>query len=111
MAWIRGVAALVILSTALTLGAPPCSAADTPQGAPKARERKSLAATATQLAVLTPLPRAFAQDASAAAPATASRSFLRSPTGVVAVVLMAVGGGYALYSVSHDQKPVKSPIR
>lgn len=110
--WGRGVAALLVPAFALALAAPPCSAAE-PQHrepAPPTAKRSLSESAAAQVAATAP-PRAFAQDPSAGAASGESRSFFRTPTGVAAIVLMAVGGGYALYSVSHDQKPVKSPIR
>jgi hypothetical protein len=98
--------------TALTLGVPPCSAADARQHtapkAPKAKQTLSASAEA-QVAALAS-PRLLAQDAGTAT-SNESRSFFRTPTGVAAIVIMAVGGGYVLYSVKNDQDPVKSPIR
>ncbi|MET0557000.1 MAG: hypothetical protein ABW221_28425 [Vicinamibacteria bacterium] len=110
MAWARCVAAFVALAIVLTLGVP-CSAAEAPSGAPfgMAAQRSLSEAAAARVARTAP-PR-FAQDASATTAGGASRPFFRTPTGVAAIVLMAVGSGYALYSVSNDQKPVKSPIR
>lgn len=113
MAWVRGTAALVASMTALTLSVPPCSAADARQAntpkAPKAKRTLSASAEA-QVASLAS-PRLLAQDASGGAVSGESRSFFRTPTGVAALVIMAVGGGYVLYSVKNDQDPVKSPIR
>jgi hypothetical protein len=111
MAWARCVAAFVALALAWTVGAP-CSAAEAKQGtAPEASAKRTLSEAAAARVAGTALPARFAQDASAPAAGGAPRPFLRTPTGVAAIVLMAVGGGYALYSVSNDQKPVKSPIR
>ncbi len=38
-------------------------------------------------------------------------SFMRTRKGKIAVVLVAAATGLTLWSVSHDRKPVKSPIR
>ena len=111
MALARCVATFVALAIASTLGAP-CSAAEAKEGtAPETPARRSLSQAAAARVAKTAPPVRFAQDASATAAGGGSRSFFRTPTGVAAIVLMAVGGGYALYSVSNDQKPVKSPIR
>jgi hypothetical protein len=69
------------------------------------------AAVATHLSHLVPDAKAFAPQTSGGATGTENRPFLRTPAGVAAVVLMAAGAGYAVYSTSHDRKPVKSPIR
>ena len=37
--------------------------------------------------------------------------FFKSTRGKVAVVLMGAGAGLALWSIQHDRKPVKSPVR
>ena len=111
MAWVRGVASVLALMTALTFAAPPCSAAAAGPGSTKASGKRTLAAAAAaRVAAQAPPSRALAQDPSGSATG-GSRSFFRTPTGIAAIVLMVAGGGYALYSVSHDQKPVKSPIR
>jgi hypothetical protein len=45
-----------------------------------------------------------------ASPGTPS-SFFGSTRGKVTLVLMAAGTGLTLWSIQHDRKPVKSPIR
>jgi hypothetical protein len=58
--------------------------------------------------MLTPAPSAFQETAP---PATESRSFFRTPTGVAAVVLLVAGAGYVAVSIGRDNKKVHSPIR
>jgi hypothetical protein len=95
----------------LTFAAPPASAADARLAAPTAPSRLAVT-TAARLATLAPAPRAFAQAQNApAASGTDSKSFFSTPTGVAAIVLMVAGVGFTIYSVNHDRKPVKSPIR
>ena len=100
-------ALVVLMGSAL---AAPAAAADVvrtpPPGAQPLR-----AAVASHLSQLAPDASAFAPQTSAAATAPVSRPFLRTPAGVAAMVLMTAGAGYAIYSASHDRKPVKSPIR
>ena len=106
---VRGLAALLAFSMAIALSAPPASAADAQL--PKAPAKASLKSkTAAHLAALNPSPRAFRQEGATTAPAE-SRSFLRTPTGVAAVVLMVAGAGFTIYKVGKDQDAVKSPIR
>ena len=52
-----------------------------------------------------------AQAQSAPASGSDSKSFFSTPTGVAAIVLMVAGVAFTVYSVNHDRKPVKSPIR
>jgi hypothetical protein len=106
---VRGLAALLTITTALTLSAPPASAASAPQAPAKAPAKTSLAAATTaHLAVLTPAPSAFQETTPAA---TDSRGFFRTPTGVAALVLMVAGAGYVAVSIGRDNKKVHSPIR
>ena len=112
LAWVRGMAAGVALLIALTVGAPPCSASEAgPGSTDKAPAKRSLASAAAARVALAPPARALAQTGAGGSATGTSRSFFRTPTGVAAIVLMVAGSGYAIYSVSHDQKPVKSPIR
>ncbi len=86
----------------------------------------SLAASAAGAAEPTPSPSLWsaAQDAGTRAPAGAQTtaspakgnprtdsSFFKTTPGRITIGLMAVGLGLTVYSVSHDRKPVKSPIR
>jgi len=86
----------------------------------------SLVASAAGAAELTPSPSLWnaAQDAgtkapvsaqTTAAPATGNArtdsSFFKTTAGRLTLGLMTVGLGLTIYSVSHDRKPVKSPIR
>jgi len=108
MAWVRGISAIVALLFALTLGTPPALAAGANDTAAKPARTGLAAAAAARVAAAPPVR--LAQD-SGTTSSGGSRSFFRSPTGMAAIALMVVGGGYAIYSAHHDQKPVKSPIR
>jgi hypothetical protein len=78
--------------------------------APDARPAKPLStAVAAKLAAM-PAPALKAQDPAPSAGGT-DRGFFSTPKGVVAVVLMAAGLGYTVYSIKNDRDPVKSPIR
>ena len=86
----------------------------------------SVAASTAGAAELTPSPSLWnaAQDAGSrspisaqttAAPATGNprtdSSFFKTTAGRLTLGLMVVGLGLTVYSVHHDRKPVKSPIR
>lgn len=103
--WRRPVARVLVLAFAVSTvpacclaGEPPTS----PPGAPKlaasidkaVRHEVALSAKAT--------PNAARQ-----AGATSGRSFFKSKTGMVTLVLLAAGTGFALYSTKHDR--VTSP--
>ena len=86
----------------------------------------SLVATTAGAAEPAPSPSLWnaAQDAGSkatvsaqttAAPATGNSrtdsSFFKTTAGRLTLGLMAAGLGFTVYSISHDTKPVKSPIR
>ena len=86
----------------------------------------SLVASTAGAAELTPAPSLWnaAQDAgtrstalaqTAAGPATGNprtdSSFFKTTAGKITLGLMVVGLGLTVYSVNHDRKPVKSPVR
>jgi hypothetical protein len=64
--------------------------------------------SAASVKLLRSEPRASAQ---AQQPGVSSESFFGSTKGKVAIGLMIVGAGIALWSIQHDRKPVKSPVR
>ena len=86
----------------------------------------SLLASAAGAAEATPSPTLWnaAQDAGTRAPISAQTtaapdkgnprtdgSFFKTTAGRLTLGLMVVGLGFTVYSISHDRKPVKSPIR
>ena len=86
----------------------------------------SLVASVAGAAEPTPSPSLWnaAQDAGTRAPVSAQTtaapakgnsrtdsSFFKTSAGRLTLGLMAVGLGFTVYSISHDTKPVKSPIR
>ena len=42
---------------------------------------------------------------------TSSEAFFKSTRGKVTLALMGAGVGFTLWSINHDRKPVKSPVR
>jgi hypothetical protein len=101
------------LSFALTgaVGVMPCAASDhKPAATPATHQSAGLTqlspASRGLLARATPAPQQ-----QPAAPATTSSSFFKSRRGAVTLALMGAGTGFALWSIQHDRKPVKSPVR
>jgi hypothetical protein len=111
--------AVVALSAILALGAAavPCSAG--PPAANKADGKLTRLSPASRQVLATKVPssagapRATGSRRSDAQPASgdAQQSFLGSTRGKVALVLLGAGVGLTLWSIQHDRKPVKSPIR
>ena len=83
--------------------------------APPAMADTSSTSAKTSLTTLSAASVKILRTASgASAPAQqagGSDSFFGSTKGKVAIGLMIVGAGIALWSIQHDRKPVKSPIR
>lgn len=105
--WVRVVAgALAVIVSAVV--ATPAFATEPAPVAPAAKPLST--AVAAKLAAM-PAPVLKAQDPAPAAASSEGRGFFRSPKGVAAVVLMAAGLGYTVYSIKNDRDPVKSPIR
>ena len=108
--WRRTVARLLVL--ALAVGAAPvnCLAgepAGPPQSAPtlSASIQKAVQQESGKVAKVSPKA---ARQAGASAPAdTSSGGFFKSKAGIMTIVLLGVGTGFALYSTSHDR--VTSP--
>ena len=59
--------------------------------------------------------RSSVRAQTAAGPATGNPrtdgTFFKTTAGKITLGLMLVGLGYTVYSINHDRKPVKSPIR
>jgi hypothetical protein len=101
-------AAVGALAITLTLGGTvvPCAAAD------EAQPRTKAALTRLSPASRGLLARGVtaAQQQPESTPSSPG-SFFKSKRGAVTLVLMGAGAGFTLWSIQHDRKPVKSPIR
>jgi len=113
--WRRHLARVLIL--ALVAGAVPadCLAGGTPP--PPGESAPTLAASIQKAAVMESAKMGKARASSSVAaqdpgqPRTdlGSTSFFKKPAGIVALILVGVGTGYALYSTSNDR--IKSPAK
>ena len=82
----------------------------TPQATKTKSSQVSLRQVAAREASRTPLARTTApRRAEQATAAKESRGFFKTPAGAVALAVMAVGTGYAIYSASHDR--ITSPAK
>jgi hypothetical protein len=109
MSTVRPVAGVLAMTLMFAWAAPAWAAS--PAKAPAKAAKAPLSASLdARVAALKPLPRAMQAPAPPDA-STGERSFLRTPAGVVAVVAMAVGLGYAVRSAFKDNDPVESPVR
>ena len=100
----RTAAVTLCVTLGFGLAATPCLAAEA-----------KTTATLTQLSpasrqILTKAATSRQQTQPAAAPAAPS-SFFKSTKGKVTLALMGAGVGFTFWSINHDRKPVKSPVR
>jgi len=103
-------AAALALCVALALGAAaaPCAAEGVPAATKAGSKLTRLSPASRQLLVAA--PKAAKQDQPAGAPSAPS-SFFKSTRGKVTLALMGAGAAFTVWSINHDRKPVKSPIR
>jgi hypothetical protein len=109
--WRRTVARLLVL--ALAVGAAPvnCLAGEPPPGPPPTAPTLAVSiekAVQHEVGKVEKVSPQAARQAGSTAPADKpSGGFFRSRAGIVTIVFLAAGTGYALYSTSHDR--VTSP--
>ncbi|MEO6237584.1 MAG: hypothetical protein ABIQ52_11345 [Vicinamibacterales bacterium] len=103
------------LCVTLALGAAAVPSAASERAAPKTGGTLTRLSPASRQVLATkepgPAPSAAASRRNAAQPASGQESFLRSTRGKVTLALLGAGVGVTLWSIQHDRKPVKSPIR
>jgi hypothetical protein len=108
--WARPLAGLLALTLVLAGGAPLATAAE---NASPLAQGPTLRASANAAVSAKPLPSgALAQATSTTAPAPDSgKGFFGTTAGRLALVVMAAGTGYMVYSAFKDNDPVKSVFR
>jgi hypothetical protein len=100
------------LSVTLAFGAAvvPC-AAESGDAKAKTSSFTRLSPTGRQLlAARPPVKVARAQGQPGSGP-TSPGSFFHSKRGAITMVLMSAGTVFTIWSINHDRKPVKSPVR
>jgi hypothetical protein len=103
--------ALVSLMAVLVTTVCPASVlADTTSAKPSQSNRPIAAAVQSfSSETVRTLPRKTADTRQQSAPS--GSSFFQSKKGAVAVGLMVAGAAFTVWSINHDRKPVKSPVR
>ena len=102
----RTTAAVLVATVGLAVTALPCTAAE-PAGKKAGTQLTRLSPASKTLLAARP-----AKQTQPANPATSSPgTFFKSTRGKVTLGLMAAGAGLTFWSIQHDRKPVKSPIR
>jgi hypothetical protein len=101
--------AAIALSVVVTLSAAavPCMAGDATVSKSGATFTRLSPASRSLLATVRPA----AQQQPPASTPSSPTSFFKSTRGKVTLALMGAGVGFTVWSISHDRKPVKSPIR
>jgi hypothetical protein len=101
------------LSVTLAFGAVavPCAAEDTGKTTKASSSLTRLSPKGRQLLLGgAPAPVARAQDQPGST-SSSPGSFLHSKRGAITMVLMTAGTVFTVWSINHDRKPVKSPVR
>ena len=96
-----------MLIAALSLSAAPARGADDPGAT--ARPATLAGSAKTVVARMIPVPAAALPQGAAPATTGSGEGFMSTRRGRIALVLLAAGIGWAVYSHSHDR--IKSPIR
>jgi hypothetical protein len=97
-------ATVLIVTFGAFLSAPPVSAE--PSSALGKTSLKTLSAASVKVLRADGRTAVRAQQSG-----TSSESFFGSARGKVAIGLMIAGAAFTVWSINHDRKPVKSPIR
>ena len=108
--WARPITALLALTLVLAGSAPVAAAEPEAKGAAPASQ-PTLLATANATVAAKPLPANVAAQATPAPAATGDKGFFGTTAGKVALVMMAAGTGFMVYSAFKDNDPVKSVFR
>ena len=109
--WARAAAALVALALVVAGGVPLANASEN-ENASLAAQATTLRASAKNTVAAKPLPvGALAQATSTTAPAADDKGFFGTTAGRLALVVLAAGTGYMVYSAFKDNDPVKSVFR
>lgn len=103
----RAAAVALCVTVGFGLAATPCLAADATK-TPASLTQLSAASRQVLAKVETPKRSQAGQNTPAPA---GSGGFLKSTKGKVTLALMGAGVGFTVWSINHDRKPVKSPVR
>lgn len=106
----RAAACALCVTVALGAAAAPCAASeDAAKAGVKSSKLTRLSPASKQL--LVPARSAARQQAQPADTPSSPGSFFKSTRGKVTLALMGAGAAFTIWSINHDRKPVRSPIR
>lgn len=100
----RAIAGALVATFALA-GAAPCLADDT--AAPRGASLTKLSAASLHVLKNSASARQTQEPSTPSTPG----SFFKSKKGALALALVAGGIGFTVWSINHDRKPVRSPVR
>jgi hypothetical protein len=104
----RAAAVALCVTVGFGLAAAPCVAADT---AKTTGSLTRLSPASRQVLAKVQAPARSQTGQPTPASAGSGGSFFKSTKGKVTLALMGAGVGFTVWSINHDRKPVKSPIR
>ena len=111
----RAAARALCVTVAMGAAVVPCAAADAPAKGAGTLARLSPASRAVlrQSAPASPTLRRSdgGQQQAPAATSGSNSPFFKTTKGKVTLALMGAGVGFTVWSINHDRKPVKSPVR
>jgi hypothetical protein len=109
----RTAALALSVTVALSAAAVPCAAGETAAAKTGGKLTRLSPASRQMLATATPASPALrsSEGGQQSATPTTPGSFFKSTRGKVTLVLMSAGTVLTVWSINHDRKPVKSPIR
>ena len=108
----RTAALALCVTVALGAAAAPCAASDPPPPRQAAEAHPPVPREPPGARDARPPAAARGQRSEPSRPTpSAPSSFFKSTRGKVTLALMGAGVGFTLWSIQHDRKPVKSPIR
>jgi hypothetical protein len=116
----RTAALALCVTLALGAAAVPCAAGETAgtpadgkltRLSPASRQVLATPSSADKLASAPASPKRSSEGGQPAGAPGGDSSFFKTTRGKVTLVLMGAGAGLTLWSIQHDRKPVKSPIR
>jgi hypothetical protein len=109
----RAAACALCVTVALGAAAVPCDAADTTVAKAGVKDSKLTRLSPASRQLLLPATPAAprAQQTPPADSPSSPGSFFKSTRGKVTLALMAAGTVFTIWSINHDRKPVRSPIR
>jgi hypothetical protein len=111
----RAAAVALCVSVALGAAAAPCAASD---AATSKRSSLTTLSPASRQVLVAPaglasprVPAKRSEGAQAQTTPGATGPFFKTTRGKVTLALMGAGVGFTIWSINHDRKPVKSPVR